>query len=174
MVFFHCFAQGKNNHSKRACRSVRLDAPGGSIFSLCERVANGRGLGMRWLRRDRMPHAQGFRGCARGRVSGGHSLEEPVLTLNCRDSRRAVAVLAVDGSVSSRTRVCSRMVAMTSGFSTQGMTRSVPPHLGQVSVSMAHTRFNLESRIDANDSGRAGTVHRVNAFLPALAPMAMR
>ena len=30
---------------------------------------------------------------------------------------------------------------MTSGFSMQAMTRSVPPHLGQVSVSMANTRF---------------------------------
>ena len=30
---------------------------------------------------------------------------------------------------------------MTSGFSMQAMTRSVPPHLGQVSMSMAKTRF---------------------------------
>ena len=30
---------------------------------------------------------------------------------------------------------------MTSGFSMQAMTRSVPPHVGQVSMSMAKTRF---------------------------------
>ena len=45
-----------------------------------------------------------------------------------------------DGWASSRARMCSRMVAMTSGASMQAMTRSLPPHLGQVSTSMAKTR----------------------------------
>ena len=46
-----------------------------------------------------------------------------------------------DGSASSRARMCPRVVAMTSGSSMQAMTRRVPPHFGQVAISMANTRF---------------------------------
>ena len=47
----------------------------------------------------------------------------------------------------SRTRMCSRIVAMTSGFSMRAMTRSLPPHLGQVWMSMAKTRFGRRIQV---------------------------
>ena len=36
---------------------------------------------------------------------------------------------------------------MTSGFSMRAMTRSLPPHLGRVSMSMAKTRFGRRFRV---------------------------
>ena len=47
----------------------------------------------------------------------------------------------------SRARTCSRIVAMTSGFSMRAMTRSLPPHLGQVSMAMAKTRFRRRIQV---------------------------
>ena len=46
-----------------------------------------------------------------------------------------------DGSAASLPRMCPRMVSMTSGSSIQAITRSLPPHLGQVSMAMAKTLF---------------------------------
>ena len=46
-----------------------------------------------------------------------------------------------DGAAASRVRMCTRMVAMTSGSSMQAIVLSLPPHLGQVSISMAKTLF---------------------------------
>ena len=47
----------------------------------------------------------------------------------------------------SRTRMCSRIVAMASGFSLRAMTRSLPPRWGQVSMSMAKTRFRRRIQV---------------------------
>ena len=43
--------------------------------------------------------------------------------------------------------MCSRMVAMTSGSSMQAIALSLPPHLGQVSMSMAKTLFKRCSQV---------------------------
>ena len=48
------------------------------------------------------------------------------------------AALGLAVVAASRTRMCSRM---------QAMTRSLPPHLGQVSMSMAKTRFRRRIRV---------------------------
>ena len=65
---------------------------------------------------------------------------------------RCGGVRGCDGSASSRTRMCSRIVAMTLGSSMQAMTRSVPPHLGQVSIGPRSDQLRIPVSIVASMS----------------------
>ena len=83
----------------------------------------------------------GYLGSGRSMASGGRFYGSLSWYRAAGCSVLSGGALGLAVVAASRTRMCSRNVAMTSGFSMQAMTRSVPPHLGQVSMSMPKTRF---------------------------------
>ncbi len=130
----------KNNHPKRTWRQVRLDVEGldllpvrtGAVwdFDLYQEVER---------RAHRFSRVALKRGHQAVILQTGRAC--PYLVGSGCPARSGGA-RGCDGLALSRARMCPRIVAMTSGSSMQAMTRSVPPHFGQVSMSMANTRFS--------------------------------
>ena len=80
----------------------------------------------------------GCAGCRQAVFSGQKSLS---WCTEVGSSVRSGGARGCEGWDSSRVRMCSRILAMMSGSSMQAITRSLPPHLGQVSMSMEKTRL---------------------------------
>ena len=120
----------KNNHPKRAGRQVRLEIEG-LDWNLCGRPQTGISKVAKRLNAART----GFTGLRsqEGLRRSFARRARPYLEVSGCPVRNGGA-RGCDALASFRARMCSRIVAMRSGSSMQAMTRSVPPHLGQVSI----------------------------------------
>ena len=130
-------ADRTNNRSKRDGCEVRLidGALGGSL----------RRRPLSPLRMWRWTLDETVVTCVRSMTSGGrfYGSRPGIRAAGCSVLSEVLAWVVV---AASRARTCSMIVAMTSGFSMRAMTRSLPPHLGRVSMSMAKTRFRRRIR----------------------------